>query len=305
MFSINEQGVEVYFDRSSRTYQAPVPRKVFLCDWDATVAHEKPVHDLEEQEYPRFFAERELPSLAEFLPPGSEPCDILFRPIAAWHHANLQGQAPCPRSKITEQIILPYLRKLKEVESIVTAHDGAASAMEELRRQNPDSFACIVTQCPWPLGIGRMITTGMTKYFDGIVGVRTERPKFLREYFEEVITIEKFLQEELAPYHLFNNFTIVAGVPDAKVKPDTLHGDVVLRASNVGPGGMIFGLDDKPRRMAPLIARYRNLMPSFYLQAQVSTWEEAKLEHYVSGVFTSMSEIPGLVSNISTMVRAA
>ncbi len=305
MFQMNEQGVEIYFDRSSKTYKTPAPRNVFLCDWDATEAHEKPVHDLEEQEYPRFFAEHGLPSMAEFQAPGSEPCDILFRPIAAWHYANQHGGAPCSRHLLHEQIILPYLRKLKEIESIVTAHDGAPQAMSELRRRNPGSFACVVTQCPWPLGLGRMISTGMTEHFDGIVGVRMERPSFLSDYYEEVNLIEYWMMGVLAPYHEYSKFTIVAGVPDAKVKPNTLHGDVVLRAANIGSGSMLFGLDDKPRRMEPLIARYRDLMPSFYLHAQVSTWENAKPENRVDGVFTSMSEIPDLVSEFTAKEQAA
>jgi hypothetical protein len=282
------------------------PNLLMKIDWDATVAFEKPVHDAEAIRYPEFFASFGLPNIYDVLKQFGQPCDILFWPILAWEFARRNGTVgEADRHRLLSEVIPAFLQTYEDIESVVKPHPGAVAAIAQIRREHPYGCLIVFTQCPWHLGLGRMKTTGMAHLFDGIVGVRQERPSILDDYRHEIAFIDQWLYRKIETFDLAR-YVVVAGVPDAQVKPADLHSQVAMLAANPGDYTIIIGVDDKPRRMEPIIARHRlrRKHPSFYLHAQVSTFEKATKES-VDGSFTAMDQLPGLVNRFVESTTAA
>ena len=273
-----------------------------VSDWDATIARERDVHHLEEVVYPLFHKANGLFDIKTVREAIKVSFDLLFTPIATYHAMSLAGQAPCERGEIIEKLIKPFLEVYQAVESSVRAHDGAFEAISQLRKEYPNSYFVIVTQCPWYLGIGRAASTGMVGLFDGIVGIRQERPDVLLQYEVELNFVDQWVAEQLEKIDL-SHFKVIAGVPDNLVKPNPLHAEVAL-GSTPGPNNVVVCLDDKPRRMGPIPSQFTGICPAFYIQAQVSDWEKAKTET-VHGVYETMHELPSVLSKVLARACAA
>ena len=269
---------------------------LFIFDWDATVAVEKDVHNLEEAVYPLFHKANGLWTIESVRKALSVPFDLLYQPIATYHAMTLAGEAPCQRHELLEKLVKPFLNLYQRVETSVKTHDGAFEAISKLRQLHPDSYFVIVTQCPWYLGLGRTAITGMTALFDGIVGVRQERPAFLDEYVAEVDFVDSWIDSELAQMDL-SRYQVIAGVPENLAKPNPLHGLVALGA-NPSPTNTLFAFDDKPRRMANVAVQFSEFCPSFYVHAQVSTWEKAAPEYKVDATYNHMRQLCRLVEDL-------
>jgi hypothetical protein len=279
------------------------PNLVGFADWDATIAFEDEVHKAEEALYPAFFASYGLPNIYDVLPQLAAPCDILYWPIVAWEFALRNGTISAKdRSRLLSEVIPAFLRTYKEIESVVKPHPGARAAIAQIRREHPFSCLIVITQCPWQLGLGRMKTTGMADLFDGIVGVRQEHPAILDQYRSEVAFINTWLDRQLESFEL-GRYVVVAGVPDSQVKPAALHGQVAMQAANPGDYTVVVGIDDKPKRMAPVIERYRNKYPSYYIHACVSSFQKPTTES-VDASFTAMDKLPGIVTGYLERVAA-
>jgi hypothetical protein len=273
---------------------------IFFFDWDATVARESDVHNLEEVVYPLFHRANGLWTIEAVRKALNVPFDLLYQPIATCHAMTLAGEAPCQRHELLEKLVKTFLSLYQRVETSVKPHDGAYEAITRLRQLHPDSYFVIVTQCPWYLGLGRTATTGMTTLFDGIVGVRQERPSFLSEYVDEVEFVDSWIAAEMAKLDL-SHYRVIAGVPENLAKPNPLHGLVALGA-NPWPTNTVFAFDDKPRRMAGVAAQFSKYCPSVYVHAKVSTWEEATPEYRVDGRYMRMDQLPWLVALLQSKI---
>ncbi len=171
------------------------------------------------------------------------------------------------------QLTIPHHEGIIERERFSEPYRGVRATLEVIRSLYPNVLIIAHTDCPSWLAILRLHKAGLLDLFDGVMGVATQEPTWLRvsEYAnclaESHRWVEKLCADLLAQYP---NVKLLVGAEKELCKPSHVGLQVVLSIFQVVADAVLLHVDDKPHKGAAVVKALKEtgtLSKSFCLHA--------------------------------------